>query len=232
MANTFDDLVVASGGVSGNYIDKSDLQRYGVSLGSHTDTSILEFIQTAEALVERYTKTRFYSGTLTLYLDGKGSSRLWFAPTTHLKGLTITSVDIWDRDDGVSEESLDTPDDFILHASGEYLLRTGGGSTKRLTEGDPYYLIWPTGEENIKVIGTFGESAVPSPIKWVCALLVAKRIDTDFVGLHEKTSIRWPDYGETRVTSGRRLPAITGNPNIDMILSAYKRGALMFGAPG
>jgi len=231
MGNTFTDAVVAAGGTTGNYISKADLQTYGVDLGSYTDAAILEFIQTAESLIEKYTKTRFYSGSLTLYLDGKGNSYLYFAPVTHLKCLTVVSVDIWDRDDGVSEDSLTTPGDYILHSDGEYLLRAGGGSTKRMTESDPYYLIWPVGQENVKVVGTFGESAVPKPIKWACALLVAKRIHPDFSGLYENVSIKWPDFAVTRASTGRRIKTVTGIPSVDSVINAYKRTSLMLGSP-
>ena len=218
MANVFDDGVVA-GGVTGNYISKTNLTSYGVSISSIGDAQLALLIADVEEAIERHTGDQFYlTEADTKYFDGTGRPDLFFMPVTSLRLRAIDSIDFWNMVTSASTLSLVATTDYRLDDSNELVRRTDGG-------------VWTKGRMNIRVIGDWGWSSCPDPIRWCAALMIASRIDLDFKGLHVDSSLRWPHLAITRHVSAKRIAPITGYPSIDQILWNYRRITAILAIP-
>jgi len=211
MGNTFDDAVVATSDVSGNYITKADLTNYGVSISDVEDAHLAMLIADVEKAIDRHTGDQFYlSSGVTKYFDGNGRDTLYFMPATSLRLRNLTSVDIWNIITSSVTTTLTETEDYIVDDSDEYILRVDGGT-------------WPKGVRNVRVIGDWGWTSCPDPIRWCAALMIALRVDPNFKGLHTDAALSWPHLSVGRVVTGRKLSPILGVPSIDTILWSYRR---------
>jgi len=202
-----------------NYIDQAYLEDAGLDLSDYDSDQIETAIDLAEATVERITGDKFYSIEDTKYFDGNGKRVLFFAPRTFLSLLSATSVDIVDPTDDTVDTELTEDTHYKIGPHGRYIeLLRAMEYTPRTWLG---YGTWPEGTRNVRIIGTWGWSSTPEPIKWACALLVAQKLDPDFSGLKGSIkSQRWSDYAVT-YNSRRSRADLTGQ--VDAILSQYSR---------
>jgi hypothetical protein len=152
--------------VAGTKIDLtaigSGVHTINVGLGSSTSDR-QETIDRAENLVETVTRDLYYPAVLLLTLDGNGKSRLFLGLTPKI--LTITKVE--DGGIEVPIDYIDFDDDSIFLdpdvASGdivEYHYRM------RIQE-----CLFPVGEKNITVTGTYGHATCPPGIKKAVIML-------------------------------------------------------------
>jgi len=205
--------------VAGDYITDTDLDNYGVDTSSVSDDHLALIIADVEAAIDKYTGDSFkLHSDVTRYFDGDGKDKLYFAPVTLLRAVSITSVDFWNMVTSSVTTSLIENTDYRLADSGDYLQRTDGG-------------VWTKGTMNIRVIGDWGWSTCPEPIRWCAALMVAQKIDPNFKGLYVDSALSWPHLSIKREVSGKRISPITGIPSIDKILWSYRRFHSMMSVP-
>ena len=197
--------------VDGNYITSTDLDNYGVDTDDVTDDQLALIVADVEAAIDRHTGDQFYlTSGATKYFDGSSKDKLFFMPITPLRLRAVTTVDFWDMVTSASTLSLVVLEDYRLADSHEYIRRTDGG-------------IWTRGSQNIRIVGDWGWTACPDPIRWCAALMVAQRVDPDFKGLHVDATLKWPHLSIGRDVSAKRISPITGYPVIDQILWSYRR---------
>lgn len=123
----------------------------GVS-GSGDDATITAFIAAATEAMEGGAQRHLESTSVTEYLDGNGSRRLWLKESAE----SITSVHV-DSARAWGVASLETAADY----------RVDGCVLDHLDE------IWPIGRSNVRVIYSAGYATVPDDLAQACKAQVS-----------------------------------------------------------
>jgi len=196
----------------------------------YTDAEIDDEISVAEALIERITGDIFYNKAATLSFDGNGLTRLFFLPEHPYKLLTIVSVKDFDVDGTTLLDTYVEGTDFVVY---DYYLETalsfsGESPRRRFGTGG----VWPKGQKNIAIEGTWGVTSVPAAIKKVAKLLTAESLIKGITSLQagDAQEIEWEDFtvkfkGGTGSDDHGRA---TGFYELDRILVNYINYAPMF----
>jgi hypothetical protein len=216
----------------GNYITAADARAFRVQgsvvdLVGYADTDIDTDIELAESIIESITGDVFYSNSVTAYLDGNGLSELWFFPEVTGRALTVTSLVEVDDDGSTVLYTYTADDDYKLYDYYAAIIKADDRPRVRVGKRG----VFPKGEKNIKVVGTFGRSAVPAEIKRATLLLVLERLAPGSTGIAPKDTVQasWSDFtvtyrGGDSATTGQS----TGFPEVDRLLQGHVNYATMF----
>lgn len=154
------------------YITKGDIQNFMLQdINPSYDSFITTIIAFVEDYIDKYCGTTFGSeANATRYFDGSGENELFIGDFS-----TITSVAILDGQGNVQNtlvENIDfntfpynsTPKTTLILASGGQLSR------------------FPCRRRSVKVVGVFGYSSAPSPVKLAGLQLCQKLLDQGLRG--------------------------------------------------
>lgn len=198
-----------------------------IDTSSYTDAELLTKIQEIEEMVERITNDRFYSFDATYYFDGNGKTMLFFAPEVPYKLLSVTSVKDIDVDGDVIETMTEN-DDYVAYGHNlEVVLAWPEDSPRRGTFRGG---IWPKGQNNIQVVGSWGWSSTPKEIIRAVTLLCQERVVPGSTGM-KKTgieSIAWDDYSVKMGSAAPDSGVLTGFDEVDRILERYMNWTSLF----
>lgn len=187
--------------VEGNIITESDISNWG----THTDDDKQKIINQAEELIEKITNVKFYQDDLDLLLDGNGKNRIFTGLKSPL--LSISSITIW-------SDNLDSDiysfDNFSIFLDPSSILNV---EVKHLLK--QYSSIFPIGENNIRVIGTYGYGTPPENIKKCSVILVERSIDSSLYTHVMEGSEMQGSY------SYSKRNVLTGIVEVDEILKYY-----------
>ncbi len=179
-----------------------------------------EIINRAEGLIENVTRDVFYAKVLDVYVDGNGNDRLFpgFYPdilsvsAVYISGIELDSGwytfevnSIYLDSEAVSSDADDLPE---LH----FRLRHK-------------HRLFPKGMGNIRIVGTYGWSAVPSAIKEATIILCKYSLDNTLYSKYsDYKSEKIGDYSYTRGDGGKYL---TGLIEADDMVREYIRKKTM-----
>lgn len=208
----------------GNYAVNADVTGYKVngstvSLSSYTAGEITAAISLAESLVERVTNDIFYSKTETNYFDGTGFAKLFFTPKVPYRIISPSSVTEVDADGSTVLHTFTANQDFFVNPFWLEMF-TGQNMRPRVMVGSGG--LWPLGQRNIKVAGTWGASSVPAEIKEATILLTLERLVPNSTKMTPKDikSGKWPDFEVVFRVADNQV-SLTGYPEIDRLLERY-----------
>lgn len=222
---------------SGNfYIDVAAVRDAGVTEAMASNVRVSTLIETWQMFVDRVTGQWFRPRSLTLDLDGNGTTLLQL------------SVPIIELTDLYVNGDFDTP-----LAATAFVAYAGRGGTERddrrnprvkLVAGDsdvfagvgPYEhggTVFEVGEQNQRLVGTFGfvepgaGMEVPAPIRYALTKLVVRSCSNGMLGgsaagpiVEEETDRHRRRYSDQAATA--RILSATGDPEVDQILAMYK----------
>jgi hypothetical protein len=219
---------------------------------SFTDTYLLERISLASSTIDRITGRFFEPRALELDLDGRGGRKL-------LLDIPIIGISSMEFETSPFQPSSLTIDPDLLKVYNRHLTQNLTQPDDRnspkielfhasddITNASPYVftrLIYPLGQQNIHVVGTFGftdyssantQGVTPPLIKRLCCLLVirdlypmfgscAKRHDALNRYRIQSERTRDQSYSLESLAGAKRFGVFTGDPEIDWILASYMR---------
>lgn len=188
---------------------------------NYTDGEIQTELDLVEEIIEVICNDIFYTKTETNYFDGNGLVKLYFFPEIPYRLISITSCKDYDIDGTTLLDTYVENSDFKKY---HYYLETarayaGDSPRRRFGSGG----VWPKGQKNIAIAGTWGRSAVPAAIKRATLLLTLERLSPGFCEL-SPTDVKqgaWDDF--TITFSGREFEVgqSTGFVQVDMLLIKY-----------
>lgn len=237
----------------------SDLRDEGITTAQVNDTRVQRLIVQASRFVEMTTGRYFAARRKAMRLDGSGNREiLFYEPIVALVGATIDSSPYYVGDLPVdanlfrvysrhisqgllSPDDRDNPKISFFHGTDHFGVRFVPTTGLRLLS-----LVWPMGQQNVKIDGVFGYTdpdgvptstgKTPDLIRHATKLLVMRelpRMQTDR-DAREDAQNRWRLLAErTRDQSYNRsdlgIGGFTGDLEIDRILARYQR-PVMFGS--
>jgi hypothetical protein len=210
-----------SGDVCGNYICADDVDNWP----SGTDEEDqLAAIETAEAMIEKVTKTHFYPKAFELRLNGNGKNRLVLPLQANI--ISVSAIYVW----GVELDST-----WYTWDNNSVLLDTEsyGGSKVELAyqlgevEGQG---LFPRGLNNIHIIGVYGLAVVPSWVKDVAVILVKDKNDPALYAHYTGGSESIGNYSYN-LGGGGVADYPTGVVEADTWLRRFRRGKSILLAP-
>lgn len=214
----------------GNYVTAEQLREHKidglcVDLTAYEDNEIEDKIDLAEEYIERLTNNVFYSDSETYYFDGSGLTYLYFEPLVSQELLTLTSVTELDFDGSTVLYTYVENEDFKRYP--HHLEMGQSSATGRLRYG--YGGVWPQGEKNIKIVGTWGASAVPKGIKEATILLTLEKLKPGSTRMRTSDIKRqeWLDY-EQEMQISNVYGSETGFPEVDRLLAAHYNYSSLF----
>ena len=170
------------------YTDQTKVLQYlGLSALPSPLTSLTNFISSVNKFIDNYCNRVFEqeSATTKLY-DGDGTKELLIDDA-----LTLTQIEILDEDGNADYTLTFSGNDFYLYPANEI------PKTKITINLDNAPIgIFPSGHQNVKITGTFGDSAtVPDDISLAATMLVAELVNSSQGG-----SVKQESLGEYSVT--------------------------------
>jgi len=199
----------------GNYIDPSDIDSWPSGCDAGCKESTIKF---AEQLIEKITGTYFYEKSFDIYINGNGKNRIF--PPLHANILSISAVYVCGYELDPTWYGFDKSSVYLdLCQSGVVLSEYYYILSQEADEG-----IFPRGYDNIRIVGTYGYSTVPEPIKKAVGYLIDAINEGSFaaVGMYESEKIG--DYSYKIGIEGYSKKGIyTGIPKVDVILRAYMK---------
>jgi hypothetical protein len=214
----------------GNYVDVADLRVYHfngvcVDLSLISDSEITSKIALAEEAVEAFTGVKYYPQTLTFYFDGTGYDSILFHEQTALPNISVSSVEEIEPD-GTVLDTLVENTDFIRYDDRLEIARCRDYSARRRFTS---FGVWPRGQKNIKIVGSWGVTTTPEAIKEATKLLALSSLVPSQIALNPTgvRRVRFPDY---EVEFGHGLAdketQTTGFQEIDTLLIPYVKVSL------
>ena len=219
----------------GNYVIAADLDAYKVN-GSVIDLTGLNnddknaAIALAEAIVESVTDNIFYEQTTTRVFDGSGRDCLYLPPTCPYPIVALTSVTEVDVDGSTVLHTWTEGKDFKVYSHHLELIRstTFGRARLAVINGG----VWPQGQRNIKIAGTWGSAAVPVEITEAVKLLALERLKPGSTQMSPRDIKQhaWPDLSVT-FRGGDGAGKDTGFLEVDRLLLPHvNRARLLIGS--
>ena len=236
-------------------ITVSDVRKEsGVKEAEVPDSRIVEKITWAEALIERHTMQWFESRSLDFYMDGTGSRTL-FLPVP-----IISVTALYVNDDFTN--ALDSDSYVVYNRTSPFDDRRNPRIKLKSKSWDLFSTvgkegIFSRGEQNQRVVGTFGfvesDGSTPSRIKYACLKLVLKNLKPVAGTGSQHTGSGAPDVASSSIgfktfeavddhqvsysvpkmgTISAGTVRATGDPEIDSILSEYRSPLLIRSAGG
>jgi hypothetical protein len=206
---------------------------YGLELSTTEApaTAVTSAITRLSARVDEWTNDHFEAESLTLDLDGSGTTKLYLPQ----RCTAVSSVSIRDEEDVYT---VQTALGYRLHSSlrdgvkavglYDWLEIVGEGDGLTGLPGLSYNAWrWPVGPATVRVAGTFGWTTTPFDIKRAVAVLVwdhfrQKRGDMVYAS-RVSTADRTVEYPAPDPSNG----VFTAMPEVDAILQTYQRAALL-----
>lgn len=191
-----------------------------VSVGEGSTTAARqETIDRAEHLVESITCDLFYAAVLLHTLDGNGKSRLFLGLTPKI--LTVTKVE----DGGIG-----VPIDYIEHDGDSIFLDPNVASgdiveyhyRMRIQE-----CLFPVGEKNITVTGTYGHTTCPPGIKKAVIMLCEAENDST---LYQRYAPGVQSENTDGYSYARTRRYISGVVEVDRVLIPFISKKMVIGA--
>lgn len=193
---------------------------------SYTDDEINTEIDLMESLIENICNDTFYTVTATYKFDGNGLTKLFFQPEVVARLISVTSVKDYDTNGTTLLHTYTEGTDFVAY---DYYLETPVAwpeDTPRrgIFRGG----VWPKGQKNIWVEGTWGRATTPPEIKRATLLLTLERLMPGFMKLSPKdvSQVVWGDF--TASFKGIGKGESTGYAEIDRMLERYVNRVDMF----
>lgn len=192
------------------YVTVAEVKAVETVVGK-TDSQYTGAIVWAVAVIEKITGDVFESNTLTLRITGSGTHRLNLYPATLLRCLSITSI-------------TDIPSGVVVNSSyyviySRFLMMV----EEAIVRAGVLAETWPIGTKNLRVIGSFGWSAVPEPVKQATILLAIAKLKVTGGGSAIKgklSSERIGDYSYSRKV-GETKGMYTGISEVDEVLELF-----------
>lgn len=216
----------------GNYISFVELNNYKVAgstidISAYSTPEIISAIDHTESFIEYTCGDIFYPKADIKYFDGNGNYKLFLPPTSVQKILAINSVVEVDFD-GVS--ILHTFIEDVDFKKYDYYLETAramflGNNRARITGGG----VWPAGQKNIRVDGTWGSANISDEIKFCTTVLTLERLKPGCTKMSSRDvkQVVWSDF--TVTFSGSSTDSnLTGFIEVDRILSRHVNMCSMF----
>ena len=159
-----------------NYTQRSYISNYLlINIAASFDSQINKWAEAVTRWIDNYTGTSFEEEDTYKLYDGDGTRDLMIDDL-----LTLTKVEILD-DDGDVDDTLDSTSEYYLYPAN----KTPKNRIRINTANAPI-AVYPSGHQNIKVTGTFGNtSTIPEDIRLAATMLVAAIIrdsQTDLTG--------------------------------------------------
>lgn len=217
----------------GNYATIAQVKAFKVQgvvaplTGAYSDSEIEDEITIAEAVIEAICGDQFYDEAATYKFDGNGLTKLFFQPTVPFRLLSVTTVKDYDVDGSTVLYTYTEGTDFKVY---DYYLETarsfaGDSPRRRFGSGG----VWPKGQENIVIDGTWGRAAVPPEITRATILMALERMLPGFCELSPTDVVQasWDDFQIT-VKGEELVGQSTGFLQVDILLSRFINHVGMF----
>jgi len=211
---------------AGTAIDLTD-----VGSGTHTldigsgssETERQEVIDRAELLIEKITRDYFYTKSFEVYRDGNGKDKLFLKFIPHV--LSVSEIKI-------SGIVLGT-DWYTFDINSVYLdpeAATGNEYPELLLRLKYSTRLFPRGQGNIKIIGTYGWASCPVAIKRAAIMLCRYENDDTLYSVHSG-DLKSEKIGDYSYTMSDKTSSIntTGIDEVDKLLRNYIRKRPMMG---
>ena len=218
----------------GNYITEAQVRGFEVAgdcvvPASVSDAAIAAAIVLAEAMVESICNDIFYVKTETNKFDGNGKMTLFFFPEVPYRCIAVTSCLDYDID-GTLQETFVEGTDFVRYD--HYLETSRAWAGDRPRRGVFRGGVWPLGQDNIWVEGTWGRSTVPPEITRACLLLAVEDVYPGATKMApaDVSQAVWPDFTVT-FRGGESVGKQTGFAKVDRLLSRHINWVDVFNVP-
>jgi hypothetical protein len=215
----------------GNYATTTQVKTFKidgclVDVESYSDTEIETSIALAESMIENITGDCFYVKTVTNTFDGNGLTFLAFPPRISYRLLSITSardIDI----DGTVLETFVEGDDFVKYP--HYLETALAFAEDTPRRGIFRGGVWPRGQANISIAGTWGRSTTPPEITRATILLTLEDLNpgSTQMAANDVKQVVWSDFTMTLTANEDRYET-TGFPKVDKLLQGHINYAGLF----
>jgi len=201
-----------AGALTGNYISASDIDNWPAG---YSDLDKQEVIRQVEDLVEKITGDLFYEEDFDICMDGGGKDRLFLPFKEDI--LSVTTIEI---------SGVDLSSDYWT-----YDKRCVHRDPEAVTEPELRWLqkqyrtsgLFPVGEGNIHIVGTYGWLVTPQAIIDACVILCRDNNDKTIYTHYIKGIQQIGDY-QYRYDG----KVLTGVWEADVLLEKYiRRRALM-----
>lgn len=209
-----------------NYATVQQVKDYKVrgvvalTAGLYTDPEIQTAIDLAESIIERITGDVFYELEETYLFDGSGEITLYFPPTAPYKLLEVTTAKELDSDQSTVLHTYTENLDFVRYAHFIQTVIAYPDDRPRRMFGRGG--IWPEGQKNIEIDGTWGWETTPPEITEATILLVLERLIPGSTRMNRKDAqtLQWDDFRITFRGSGLDT-RLTGFTEVDRLLENY-----------
>ena len=182
----------------GNYIDKSDIDNWPA--GADKD----EIIARIELQLEEMTGAHFYAKAFDKEINGNGKNRLYLPFAVDI--ITVTAIYICGIELDTAWYTFDT-DSIFLNLCGSGALGVGDPELRyRLAQTEPMGL-FPRGFNNIRVLGTNGNTTKIALAKQACKSMIRAENDPDAYPKKyksEKIGDYSYDFGDASIYTGIR----------------------------
>jgi|WetSurMetagenome_2_1015567.scaffolds.fasta_scaffold104444_2 hypothetical protein len=199
------------------YASVADLRAEGVTTSEVDDARLALLIRECTALIDRACGWWFEPRTVGFVLSGRGSRFLELP----VPPITLSSLSL----DGTAL-SVESPNCRILGDS-----VTGPSCTIK------HIVVFRRGRDNVEVSGSFGyvdhdasgAVIVPDSVRRACMMLVIDRVprlgSSDASALRDRWRILKEETRDQSVTYAERQQSVsaTGNPDVDQLLSIYRK---------
>jgi len=218
----------------GNYTTTAAVRAFKINgavvdLSAYTNDEIDAEITLAEAAIEAICGDIFYTKAETNLFDGNGLSTLFFQPDPPYPLLSITTCKNLDIDGTTVLDTYVEGDDYVAY---DYYIQVAFGWSddsprRRIGRGG----VWPRGQQNIQIVGTWGRASTPAEITRAAILMVLERLkpgSTKMI-LAGVQKVTWDDFA-IEYDAGFKFGQQTGIPLVDQMLSRYLNFSSMFQA--
>ena len=189
---------------AGNYVSESDVDNWPTG---YTETQKQEVIDRVEEIVERATGDYFYAKDLDVKLNGNGKGRIF--PSLRQDILSVTNLYVNDIEIPSTEWSYDKDSVFVsLDAE----------------EVGELEVLFPVGNNNVRIVGTLGWSECPVSIKKACVILCRADNDPTLYTKYYKGTEKLGDFSYS--TAEKPLAGIR---EADVLIRPYVRKKPMIG---
>lgn len=201
-----------------------------VDLSAYTNDDIETELNLVSRYVEEICNDIFYTKTETNKFDGSGTPRLFFHPRIPYRLISVTSAKEYDIDGSTLLDTYTEGTDFIVRDYWLEMAKDFPGDSPRRRYGSGG--VWPKGQQNIWIEGTWGRSSCPPEIKRAAILWVLEYLMPGSTGQAPKdiVQVNWSDFTLSYKQGEDTTGLSTGFPEIDRLLHSHVNHVDMFQA--
>lgn len=203
-----------------------------VGSGTHTldigsgssETERQEVIDRAEQLIEKITRDYFYTKTFEVYRDGNGKDKLFLKFIPHV--LSVTEIKLSGVVLGADWYTFDINSVYLDPEAA-----TGDDYPELLLRLKYKTRLFPKGQGNVKITGTYGWASCPVAIKRAAIMLCRYENDNTLYSVHS-SDLKSEKIGDYSYTMSDKTSSkdTTGIDEIDKLLKNYIRRRPMLSA--